>query len=79
MLAVGSQRGAWSQNVDCDIFSLHYTLFQSIKNAQNNMKKIRQTNFSTHLQRQRPHRCTLNYAYVKRNLLTPDSVGAPTL
>jgi len=48
MLAGGSRGGgAWSQNVDCDRFPLHYTLYQSIKNVRNKMKKIRQTNFYT--------------------------------
>jgi hypothetical protein len=46
MLAGGSG-GAWSQNVDCNIFHLHYTLYQLIKNVRNKMKKIRQTNFYT--------------------------------
>ncbi len=47
MLAGGSGGGAWSQNVDCNIFPLHYTVYQSIKNVRNKMKKIRQTNFYT--------------------------------
>ncbi len=48
MLAGGSGGGAWSQNVDYDIFPLHYTLYQSIKNVRKNkMKKIPQTNFYT--------------------------------
>jgi hypothetical protein len=47
MLAGGSGGGTWSQNVDCDIFPVHYTLYPSIKNVRNKMKKIRQTNFYT--------------------------------
>ncbi len=85
MLAGG--RGGWSQNVDCDIFSLHYTLYQSIKNSRN---KIRQSAKPTFTQLQR--RCIPKYndcsvgaptlrsqLCIKRHLLTLDSVGAPTL
>jgi hypothetical protein len=39
MLADGSGGGAWSQNVNCDIFPVHYTLYQTIKNVLNKMKK----------------------------------------
>jgi hypothetical protein len=47
MLAGGSGGRAWSQNVNCFIFPLHYTLYQLIKNVRNKMNKIRQTNFYT--------------------------------
>ncbi len=64
MLA-GGRRGAWSQNVDCDIFPLHYTLYQSIKNARNKMEKIRQTNFYTITASER-RRCAATASELRR-------------